>query len=188
MTDIETQAALKTTPELMIQEYGGFSKTASFKLTHSGETFILPFYNFDLYTFSRVYSEYLRGMINADVEIEMFYVNDKHYTIDLLKQPNINNISIQQFIYSNFNSYSCAFYIRVNDTNKCDIALSLITNSSFRGECTICYQTTDLKHYYECNIKDKSSHHGICGACSMSWYKSSSTNNCPTCRARLKTT
>tara|TARA_B110001450_G_scaffold214308_1_gene207049 strand:+ start:479 stop:1042 length:564 start_codon:yes stop_codon:yes gene_type:complete len=187
MTDIAAQVMLKTIPESMIQEYGGFSKTALFKLTHSGETFRLPFYNFEVVTFSIVYGDYLKRVIDADIEIELFYVDDKNFTTDLLKQPNINNFSIQDFIFDKFNSsYNYAFYIRVNDTNKYDISQSLITNNSFQGECTICYQTTFLKHYYKCYIKDKSTHHGMCGPCSTSWYKSSSTNNCPTCRAELR--
>ena len=177
------QCLLHSVPESMIQKYGDFSKTACFKLIHNGETFRLPHYNLDVVTYYQVYIYYLKILLNADVKIEMFYIYDKKYDTELIKQKQISNILIEDFILKKYSSKDYAYYIRVDDVNKCDIGRSLITNSTFQGECNICYQISTLKHYYACDIKDKRVHHGICGPCYMSWYSVNPTNTCPTCRA-----
>lgn len=183
---IEPQVSLSSVPELMMKTYGKFSQSATFKLIHSGETFILPHYNFDVVTYCRVYIDYLNMLINANVEIEIFHVDDTRHSINVLHLERTSGNSIEEVIFDNYNSNCYTYYIKVDNTNVCDISRSLSTNTSFQGECTICYQNTSLKHYYNCKIIDKFTHHGICGDCYTSWQSANPNNNCPLCRERKK--
>ena len=178
-------------PEKMIKKYGDYNTTVTFKLIHNGEKFTFPHYNFDIHTYIMIYIDYLKIIMNIDTDIELFHVNDKQLTnnlIDLNKDSTNSDEKIEDFIHKHFNSDSIAFYIRIENTNQYDVEQSLITNSTFKGECTICYENNELKHYYKCDIRDtNNNHHGICGSCYIEWYRANSQNNCcPTCRSIKK--
>lgn len=173
-------------PNSMSSKYGDYSHIAHFKVIHSGSTFELPHYNFDVETYCKVYTDYLKLLINADTNIQLFYLTDKNYDTDISNQASNKEMLIEEFILKKYNSQQYVYYVKVDDENKCDIGQSLITKSPFCGKCNICYQTTSLKHYYECNIIDKTSHHGICGDCYMSWHSANSSDTCPMCRACKK--
>ena len=71
-------------------------------------------------------------------------MNDSEQNTDLIRleqEENVDDITIEKFIYNNFHSNNYAFYIEIEDTTQYDIERSLITNSTFQGECNICYQT-----------------------------------------------
>ena len=179
------QHAIHSVPEVMIQNHGNFVMTASFKMIHSGETYTLPHYDLDAKLYCELYIDYLKMLIDREVNIELFYVDDTVNSINVSDEEHIENKTIGEFIYRKYNSIpnSYAFYIKVDDTKQNGVQSSLITNNTFNGECTICYQTTKLNHYYRCNITTKNIHHGICKSCNSSWQHANSNHTCPTCRA-----
>jgi len=179
------QHVIHSVPEVMIQNYGKNAMTATFKLIHSGETYTLPHYDFDAKFYCEIYIVYLKMLIDREVNIELFYVDDRVNAINVSDAEHIENKTIGEFIYSKYHSRPdrYAFYIKVDDTKQNVVQSSLITNNTFDGECTICYQTTKLNHYYRCDIKAKNIHHGICESCNTSWQDANSNHTCPTCRA-----
>lgn len=176
-------------PETMIQNYGNYNAITLFKIEHSGETFRLPHYNFDVDIYFQLYMNYLKMLMETSLDFSIFHINDHEHTTNLvqLKDASIkNNTKIEEFINDHFHSTSYTFYICLENTCQYDIERSLIINTTFREECNICYQKTTLKHYYNCDLKDKNSHHGICGSCYIAWQKANSKNTCPLCRSSKK--
>jgi hypothetical protein len=110
-------------------------------------------------------------------------MDDCERNMNLVKLENISNEKMEDFIYEHFHSHHYAFYICIENAKQYDIQRSLITNSTFQEECNICYEIADLKHYYNCDLRDKNNHHGICGSCYISWKQANEENTCPTCRA-----
>lgn len=181
---------LFSVPETMVQSYGHYKHTSTFKIKHSGETFSLPHYNFDVKNYFHLYISYLKMLMGTTSDISIYHMNDYKESLNLLQLETMNiddNTTINKFIYKQFNSNIYAYYIEIKDTTQYDIGRSLITNTTFQGECNICYQTTSLKHYYSCDLKDKNNHHGICGSCYISWQSSNPNNNCPLCRSHKNT-
>lgn len=180
-------SSIHSVPETMIQNHGNYNSISFFKIEHSGETFRLPHYNFDIDMYFRVYLEYLKILMETSLELSIFHINDREHNMNLLQLKQSNNIKIEDFIEEHFNSKCYSFYIYLENNIQYDIERSLITNSTFLEECNICYQTTQLKHYYSCDLKDKKNiHHGICGSCYISWHKANSENSCPLCRSSKK--
>lgn len=184
MTDnlVGLHSAIHSIPETMLQSHGNYEEIASFKMIHSGETFQLPHYNFDVSVYCDLYMSYLKMLTNTSLEMKIFHMDDIGRNLNLADLDNIQG-QINEFIHDQFSSHSYAFYIYVDNTNYYDIERSLITNSTFKEECNICYQTTSLKHYYTCDLREKTNHHGICGSCYISWQLANPENSCPTCRA-----
>ncbi len=180
-------SVIESLPETIIQIHGNYSAVSLFKVEHSGEIFRLPHYNINTDTYFRLYMDYLKTMMETSLELSIFHINDREHAVNLVQFKNTNNTKIEDFINNKFHSKCYLFYICVENTRQYDIERSLITNSTFHEECNICYQTNDLKHYYNCVLKDKNNHHGICGTCYIAWQKANSKNSCPLCRA-LKTT
>lgn len=185
----EIDLFIRSIPETMIQSHGHYKDISSFKIKHSGETFRLPHYNLEADDYFSLYADYLKTLMGTSLNISIYHMNDCAQNINLVcleKQKNVDYMSIDKFIYNNFRSNNYAFYIEIEDTTQYDIERSLITNSIFEGECKICYQTTSLKHYYTCNLKNKINHHGICGSCYISWQLANPDNTCPLCRSPKK--
>ena len=180
MCDIAS--SIMTIPERMIQEYGSYTKTSIFKVLHNGDTFCLPHYNFDSSLYFSLYVDYLKNIMDTTCNFAICHIQDKEGIINLLNESYIANEKIDNYLSRNFNTRETTFYIIVQNTKEYNIERSLIRNDSFEGECNICYQKTDLKHYYNCELKDKNNHHGICGNCYISWYTANSNNTCPICR------
>ena len=174
-------------PEVMIQNHGKYNATSTFKIEHSGETFCLPHYNLELEVYFSLYIEYLKSLIETTLDFSIFHMNDREHTMNLIKLNDTNNATIDDFINEQFHSKCYSFHIRFENTRQYDIERSLITTTTFRGECNVCYQTNELKHYYNCDIKDKRNHHGICGTCYIAWQRANPGNTCPLCRACKKT-
>tara|TARA_Y100000389_G_scaffold166487_1_gene171266 strand:- start:103 stop:660 length:558 start_codon:yes stop_codon:yes gene_type:complete len=181
MGDIQT--LIQTIPESLIQQYGSYTITSTFKVIHNGDTFCLPYYNFDVSLFCNLYTKYLKMLMDTTSKFEIYHINDRERRINLANESYITNETIGEYLYRNFHSNNIAFYILIQNTKQYNIERSLITNNSFEGECNICYQTTSLKHYYKCKLKDKNNHHGICGSCCSSWHKAKLNTNCPICRS-----
>ena len=180
---------VRSIPETLIQSHGHYKDTSTFKIKHSGETFRLPHYNYGVNYYFTLYADYLKKLIGTSSNISVYHMNDSEQNTDLIRleqEENVDDMTIEKFIYNNFHSNNYAFYIEIEDTTQYDIERSLITNSIFQGECNICYQTTSLKHYYNCDLKDKNNHHGICGSCYISWQSSNPDNTCPLCRSHKK--
>ena len=169
-------------PESMIRLYGNYTTTATFKIFHNGETFQLPHYNLDVSEYCELYINYLKNLINTNLKMKIFHIDDIEKKLNL-SNSDILQGKINEFIFDRFNSRIYVFYIIIENTKYYDIERSLITNSTFEEECNICYQETSLKHYYNCDLGDKTNHHGICGNCYMSWQSANPENNCPICRA-----
>ena len=193
MCEITTsvESVIRSVPETMIRSYGHFDTVSMFKLNHNGETFRLPHYNFKIHDYFLLYTEYLKMLMGTSLNISIFHVDDPKHTINLVQLKNsdtIDNTTIEEFIREKFNSNSYVFYIFIEDkdTKQYDIEHSLITNSTFEGECTVCYKKTSLKHYYKCNLKNTTNHHGICADCCMSWHSANPDNKCPLCRSDKK--
>ena len=182
-------SAIHSVPETMIQNHGNYNSISLFKIEHNGETFRLPHYNFDIDIYFQIYMDYLKMLMGTSLDFSIFHINDREHTTNLiqLQDKNIkNNTNVEDFINSQFQSRCYSFYICLENTRQYDIERSLITNSIFEGECKICYQTTSLKHYYTCNLKNKINHHGICGSCYISWQLANPDNTCPLCRSPKK--
>jgi hypothetical protein len=184
MCDIQTN--IMKIPEKIIENHGSYTKISTFKVIHNGDTFLLPHYNFNVSIFCNLYTKYLKMLMDTSSEFKIFHIKDNDRTIDLANKSNIIDETIENYLYKNFNSNENAFYIIILNTKKYNIERSLITNNSFEGECTLCYQITNLKHYYNCILKDKNNHHGICRDCYTLWYKSNFDNNCPICRSTIR--
>lgn len=181
---------IRSVPETMIQSHGHYKDTSLFKIKHSGETFRLPHYNLGATEYFNLYAHYLKMLLDTSMNISIYHMNDSGQSINLVgleREEFVHGITIENFIYNNFRSNNYAFYIEIDDTTQYDIERSLITNSTFQGECNICYQTNSLKHYYNCDLKDKKNHHGICGSCCISWHSANPENSCPLCRSPKKT-
>jgi len=181
MCDIQT--IVNTIPESIIQQYGTYTVTSTFKVMHNGDTFRLPHYNFNVSLFCNLYTKYLKMLMDTRSEFEIYHINDRQRIINLANESHTINETIGEYLYKNFDSNNIAFYVVILNTKQYNIERSFITNDSFEGECNICYQTTNLKHYYNCDLKDKNNHHGICGSCYISWTKANSNSNCPICRS-----
>lgn len=181
---------IRSIPETMIHSHGHYKDTSSFKIKHSGETFNLPHYNFGVNDYFTLYANYLKMLMGTSLNISIYHMNDYGQNINLISLAQNENadddITIEKFIFNHFHSNSYAFYIEIENPTQYDIEHSLITNSTFQGNCNICYQTTSLKHYYSCDLKDKNNHHGICGSCYISWQSSNPNNTCPLCRSSKK--
>ena len=182
---IGVRSIIHSVPETMIQSHGNYDKIASFKLVHNGETFQLPHYNFDASIYCDLYKNYIQMLTSTCLEMKMFHVSDTDKKINLANLEHVQG-NINEFIFEQFDSRDHVFYISIENTKQYDIERSLITNSTFQEECNICYQTNSLKHYYNCDLRDKTNHHGICGSCYIAWHHANPENTCPTCRAPKK--
>ena len=148
-------SAIHSVPESMIQNHGNYNKISLFKIEHSGETFRLPHYNFEIENYFRLYMEYLKMLMETSLDFSIFHINDRDHATNLiqLKCADIkNNTNVEDFINDNFHSNCYSFYICLENARQYDIERSLITNTTFSEECNICYQLTSLKHYYNCEI------------------------------------
>lgn len=180
---------IHSVPETMIQNHGNYNSISLFKIEHNGETFRLPHYNFDIDIYFQIYMDYLKMLMGTSLDFSIFHVNDREHTTDLIQLQNKNiknNTNMEDFINSHFQSSCYSFYICLENTRQYDIERSLITSTTFYEECNICYQKTTLKHYYNCELKDKNTHHGICGSCYIGWQNANSENTCPLCRSSKK--
>lgn len=133
--------------------------------------------------------DYLKMLMGTSLNFSIFHVNDREHTTNLIQLQNENtknNTNMEDFINSHFQSRCYSFYICLENPRQYDIERSLITSTTFHEECNICYQKTTLKHYYNCELKDKNTHHGICGSCYIGWQNATSENTCPLCRSSKK--
>ena len=157
------------------------TKQITFKNMDDGNKYSFPHQNYPLFEFKEYYKNKLLkelNLTNIKCIVDIIYVDDYINKTDILEKfLNEDNINIDDILYQYYNKCKKSdlyFHVKINN------------NSTFSGECTICYNTsTRLNHYYNCNITNVDSHHGICYDC-YNLLKKSSYNTCPICRSSHK--
>lgn len=108
-----------------------------------------------------------------------------------LSPPILNRESVLElFTIERLNSYSRINSDSHSSTNQTVNSFILSNNnSSYKGECIVCFERKLLYNYYSCqlnpNYRETNSHHGMCESCITEWLNRNNfiSNSCPTCRA-----